>query len=68
MMELIGIIVFILLIVLLIIAGAINIYTEFLESKRTRKPVCIVYLLRIGEDGKAEIKKAPKQDMWHWRF
>jgi hypothetical protein len=40
------------------------------EDRRIKRkqPTCIVYLMRIDETGKIEVKRSPKQDMWNWKF
>lgn len=38
------------------------------RKARKRQPTCIVYLLRVDESGKVEIKRSPKNDMWNWKF
>lgn len=37
------------------------------KERRTR-PQYILYLLKVSEDGKIEIKQSPKNEIWNWRF
>lgn len=56
-----------LLIPILAIALCIAISIKIEEDRRYKKANCVVYIMRVADDGRVELKRSPEQ-LWNWKF
>jgi hypothetical protein len=56
-----------LLVFLLLLIIGLGVY-RVIDDERTRKKAnCVVYIMRVDNSGKVELKRSPEQ-LWTWKF
>lgn len=58
----------IVIIALLVCVGVLIYVLYERHQEQKHRPQFILYLLKVNDDGKIEIKQSPKNDIWNWRF
>ena len=61
--------VIVLFLALVVIGAAVFGALIYLDTRKARKePQYILYLLKVEPDGRFQIKRSSKPELWEWRF